>query len=85
MKNPTCTASAFNTPGVPTLFMLLIGLLLSTPILAQDVFINEIHYDNTGGDKGEAVEVTGPAGTSLAGWTWYTAAATAPCTTPCKT
>lgn len=33
------------------------------------VFINEIHYDNTGTDAGEAVEVAGPAGTDLTGWT----------------
>ena len=39
------------------------------PALAQDVFINEIHYDNSGGDAGEAIEVAGPAGTDLAGWT----------------
>jgi predicted extracellular nuclease len=32
------------------------------------VFINEIHYDNAGDDTGEAVEVAGPAGTDLAGW-----------------
>ncbi|WP_129792675.1 Ig-like domain-containing protein [Sphingosinicella sp. CPCC 101087] len=32
-------------------------------------FINEVHYDNTGTDAGEAVEIAGPAGTSLAGWT----------------
>ncbi|MEJ2599231.1 MAG: hypothetical protein P8Z00_12920, partial [Anaerolineales bacterium] len=31
-------------------------------------FINEIHYDNTGGDTGEAIEVAGPAGTDLTGW-----------------
>ncbi len=36
--------------------------------LAQTVFINEIHYDNTGTDTGERVEIIGPAGTSLAGW-----------------
>jgi hypothetical protein len=36
--------------------------------IAQTVFINEIHYDNTGGDSGEAIEVAGPAGTDLAGW-----------------
>jgi predicted extracellular nuclease len=34
----------------------------------QAVFINEIHYDNTGTDTGEAVEVAGPAGTDLTGW-----------------
>jgi predicted extracellular nuclease len=32
------------------------------------VFINEIHYDNAGADVGEAVEIAGPAGTNLAGW-----------------
>jgi uncharacterized protein len=30
------------------------------------VFINEIHYDNTGIDAGELVEIAGPAGTNLA-------------------
>jgi predicted extracellular nuclease len=35
--------------------------------LAQ-VFINEIHYDNTSTDAGEAIEVAGVAGTDLAGW-----------------
>lgn len=32
------------------------------------IFINEIHYDNAGADSGEAVEVAGPAGANLAGW-----------------
>ncbi len=32
------------------------------------VFINEIHYDNAGDDTGEAIEVAGPAGTDLTGW-----------------
>ena len=32
------------------------------------VFINEFHYDNVGGDTGEAVEIIAPVGTSLAGW-----------------
>lgn len=32
------------------------------------VFINEIHYDNTGTDSGEAIEIAGPAGTDLSGW-----------------
>jgi len=34
----------------------------------QPVFINEIHYDNTGTDAGEAIEIAGPAGTDLTGW-----------------
>lgn len=32
------------------------------------VFINEIHYDNTGTDTGEAIEIAGPAGTDISGW-----------------
>ena len=32
------------------------------------VWINEIHYDNTGTDAGEAIEIAGPAGTDLTGW-----------------
>ncbi|MEZ4788669.1 MAG: lamin tail domain-containing protein [Flavobacteriales bacterium] len=38
-------------------------------LFAQTVFINEIHYDDAGGDTGEGVEVAGPAGTDLTGWT----------------
>ena len=32
-------------------------------------WINEFHYDNVGGDVGEFVEIAGPAGTDLTGWT----------------
>ena len=32
------------------------------------VRFSELHYDNFGTDAGEAIEVEGPAGTSLAGW-----------------
>ncbi len=32
------------------------------------VFINEFHYDNDGADAGEFVEIAGPAGTDLTGW-----------------
>ena len=32
------------------------------------VFINELHYDNTGVDQNEAVEVAGSAETDLTGW-----------------
>ncbi|MDB6070538.1 MAG: endonuclease/exonuclease/phosphatase [Verrucomicrobiales bacterium] len=34
----------------------------------QTVFINEFHYDNAGSDVEEGVEVAGPAGTNLAGY-----------------
>ncbi len=33
-----------------------------------EVRISEIHYDNTGTDAGEAIEISGPAGTDLTGW-----------------
>jgi len=35
---------------------------------ATSIFINEIHYDNTGSDTGEAIEIAGPADTDLTGW-----------------
>ena len=35
---------------------------------ASAVVINEIHYDNAGTDSGEAIEVAGPEGTDLTGW-----------------
>ncbi|MBF2036613.1 MAG: endonuclease/exonuclease/phosphatase family protein [Leptolyngbyaceae cyanobacterium T60_A2020_046] len=36
--------------------------------MATAVFINEFHYDNTGTDVGEFIEIAGPAGTDLTGW-----------------
>jgi len=42
--------------------------LFSIGLYAQSVFINEIHYDNSGGDMNEGVEIAGPAGTDLTGW-----------------
>ncbi|MEL7336984.1 MAG: hypothetical protein AAFN70_12360, partial [Planctomycetota bacterium] len=36
-------------------------------LLATDVWINKIHYDNDGGDTGEGIEIAGPAGTNLIG------------------
>jgi uncharacterized repeat protein (TIGR01451 family) len=50
--------------------LLLLGLGVAQPGYTQTpVFINEIHYDNAGTDSGEAIEVAGPAGTNLTGWT----------------
>lgn len=34
----------------------------------DDPWINEIHYDNSGADTGEFVEIAGPAGLSLTNW-----------------
>lgn len=39
------------------------------PPPAPTVFFNEIHYDNVGGDTGEAIEIAASAGTDLTGWT----------------
>ena len=36
--------------------------------MATPVFIKELNYDNAGTDTGKAVEVAGPAGADLAGW-----------------
>ena len=69
------------TPSLRRLLPLSLALLL-LPVLAPALlpvpsavaaqmpgaWINEIHYDNVGSDTGEAIEVAGPAGTDLAGW-----------------
>jgi len=47
---------------------MLFTCLAWAPAYATSVFINEIHYDNTGGDTGEAIEIAGPTGTNLSGW-----------------
>lgn len=59
--------------GFPQIAMVAL-LLIAIPAqnvfaVGLEVFINEIHYDNTGTDTGEAVEIAGPAGTDLSGWT----------------
>ena len=45
-----------------------LGLFSTTFAAAQGVRFSEIHYDNAGTDAGEAIEVAGPAGTDLTGW-----------------
>ncbi len=35
---------------------------------SSGVRFTELHYDNAGTDTGEAIEITGPAGTDLTGW-----------------
>jgi hypothetical protein len=37
-------------------------------LLCADLWINEIHYDNTGADSGEAIELVGTAGMDVSGW-----------------
>ena len=39
------------------------------PVGEGDTFISEIHYDDDGADSNERVELEGPAGVNLSGWT----------------
>ena len=63
------------TPGVAAIHMMTAsgvqvfatGLVELPPPPPADVHINEIHYDNSGSDVGEAIEIEGPTGTSLEG------------------
>lgn len=49
--------------------LLLHQMYFARPVAAAtSVFINEIHYDNASTDTGEAIEIAGPAGTDLTGW-----------------
>ena len=43
----------------------------ATPAAPPMPWINEFHYDNQGKDKDEFIEVAGPAGFDLSGWTLY--------------
>ncbi len=47
-----------------------LGVVLGAgfPAWGQNIFINEVHYDNRGTDADEGLEVAGPAGTDLKGW-----------------
>ncbi len=49
-------------------------LIILPQLSAISVWINEIHYDNSGGDVGEFVEIAGVAGINLTGYsvTLYT-------------
>ena len=44
------------------------SLAVSAQPPPTSIFVNEIHYDNTGTDTGEAIEIAAPAGTDLSGW-----------------
>lgn len=50
------------------LYFLLFALFTAASFGQTTIFINELHYDNAGGDVGEGVEIAGPAGTDLTGW-----------------
>ncbi|MCF4102703.1 DUF5689 domain-containing protein [Gillisia sp. M10.2A] len=44
---------------------LIASFLITNILMAQEVFINELHYDNASSDVNEGVEIAGPAGTDL--------------------
>lgn len=60
----TLAACVDRTPVAPT--------VVTTPrfngAVLPVVRISEFHYDNVGTDVGEAIEISGPVGTDLAGW-----------------
>ncbi len=50
-----------------------VGPLTESPgdlnsLALPNVYVSEFHYDNDGGDTGEFIEVTGPAGADLTDW-----------------
>ncbi len=51
------------------LWLALSVLFVSAANAQTTVFINEIHYDNTGTDTGEFIEITGPVDADISGWT----------------
>lgn len=53
VDSKSVTLTVTNTPAPPQSF---------------NLWINELHYDNAGGDTNEGFEVAGPAGTDLAGF-----------------
>ena len=60
---------AHGRASLPALLLASLAFVVGAPTAeAQSVFVNEIHYDNASGDVGEFVEVAGPAGTDLTGW-----------------
>ncbi|REE83577.1 putative secreted protein (Por secretion system target) [Lutibacter oceani] len=51
------------------IYLLVVTTFVVTLSFGQtDVFINEIHYDNSGADIDEGIEIAGPSGTDLSGW-----------------
>jgi len=53
--------------SVRTSFAVTLLLGSMAHIASAQVFVNELHYDNTGADTGEAIEIAAAAGTDLAG------------------
>ena len=58
---PSCSDTAGTAPGVT-------ALPIAAALVGPVVRISEIHYDNSGTDTGESIEVSAPVGTDLTGW-----------------
>ncbi|MEJ2563016.1 MAG: ExeM/NucH family extracellular endonuclease [Anaerolineales bacterium] len=67
-KRSGTAARSFRAVMLSTILVLLPALALQAQSAGTAIFINEIHYDNVSTDADEAVEIAGPAGTDLAGW-----------------
>lgn len=67
-KMPSAARASIATGIARGLCSFALTALVAMPASAATVFINELHYDNSGADAGEGVEIAGPAGTDLAGW-----------------
>ena len=52
-------------------YLFWVAFTATTICFSQTIFINEIHYDNIGGDVAEGVEICGTAGIDLAGYEVY--------------
>ncbi len=55
-------------PTVTTVSVLLLYNFACNSAYSSTVFINELHYDNSGSDINEALEIAAISGTNLAGW-----------------
>lgn len=53
---------------LPVFVVLMVFCLWAISSEATSIFINEIHYDNNGGDKNEGIEIAGHAGANLTDW-----------------
>ena len=63
----TSTISAAAPNGVKGSTVLTVTRSTPPPTIPETRF-SELHYDNTGADANEAIEIEGPAGTSVEGW-----------------
>lgn len=60
--------SAQRRTATPHLLLLALCTSATAASAASLPFINELHYDNSGGDEGEGVELLAQAGTQLTDW-----------------